>query len=377
MVHSKAWNITLRSISKRKSYVTRIGFTLVELLVVIAIIGVLVALLLPAVQAAREAARRSQCTNNMKQLGLALQNYHSALGEFPEMSSAMDPIWKHGPTWTALIFPYFEAGNAYVNLDFKDDTFWLESGGALSHNIRALSNFVPGILHCPSSALPRSYPQETAEGSVEFAETCYVGISGAAYVRVDENDPSLNVYHPKTDPSPQENHGPVSAGGMLGIQHNVKISECTDGTSNTIMVGEESDYTQALTEAVVSYQVVEGPGQIDLRSSNRHSAFTGNSHHFEPNGPKSMRFKGFNGCASKNCARCYNMTTVLYPINSKVWDPQTMGYLGCNKPIRSAHPGGAMALFADGHVSLLQDATDLQTFSNLANRDDGNILSGL
>ena len=71
------------------------------------------------------------------------------------------------------------------------------------------------------------------------------------------------------------------------------------------------------------------------------------------------------------------MTTVLYPINSDVWDPKTTGMLGCNRPIRSAHPGGAMVLFADGHVDFLQESTSLQALSNLASRDDGNVISDL
>ena len=356
--------------SKRKT-----GFTLVELLVVIAIIGVLVALLLPAVQAAREAARRSQCMNNLKQFGLALQNYHSALQEFPQISKTMDPDYQHGPTWTVQVFPYFEATAAFQGLELGG-TFFAGStnpndSGEL--NARQLDNFVPSVLHCPSSSLPNSYQQELGTGElVTVAETCYVGIHGATYTNVEQSIP-----HPSTDLTPVPDHGPMSGGGMFVLDRNIRIGECTDGTSNTIMVGEESDFLTVpgpIGTGRAPNQGPEGPGLVDLRSTNRHGAFVGNSYHHEPQGDETMGLVN-NGCEHPNCTRCYNMTTVLYPINTKDWDDKSMKLLGCNKPIRSSHPGGALVLFADGHVDYLSDETDMQTLSDLANRDDGNVLT--
>ncbi len=105
------------------------GFTLVELLVVIAIIGILVALLLPAVQAAREAARRSQCTNNLKQTGLAIMNYESTFGELPPGA-----FLGEGSSWSAFILPYLEEGNVFSNLTIGEDQNgnfqWGSPGGA-------------------------------------------------------------------------------------------------------------------------------------------------------------------------------------------------------------------------------------------------------
>src|SRR5215475_5762734 len=120
----------MRASGKVRRPRNRRAFTLIELLVVIAIIAVLIALLLPAVQAAREAARRIQCSNNMKQLGLALHNYHQAIGSFPigrmgirrpagDPGYAGDPTGaKNRRTWAWLILPYLEQGNAYNAINF-------------------------------------------------------------------------------------------------------------------------------------------------------------------------------------------------------------------------------------------------------------------
>jgi len=348
------------------------AFTLVELLVVIAIIGVLVALLLPAVQAAREAARRSQCINNLKQFGLALQNYHSAFQEFPEVSRSASEgadIWIHGPTWIVTMFPYFEATTAFAGLDIQNGTFHLVNGEPIAiQNANQLSGFLPGILHCPSSALPQSYTYDTAGRAIELAETTYVAISGGTYLNIDQD-----LFHPTTDPSTRVQSGSISAGGMMVLDKKIRIGQCTDGTSNTIMVGEASDF---MISSVSNWKTYNTIGPVDLRTSKRRSAFMGNSHHATPNGPQSMQPGPGKDCKHVNCGKCYNMTTVLYPINTKqVTDINAMGINGCNHPIQSAHPGGAMAMFADGHVDFLSDELELQTLNDLANRDDGNTIS--
>src|ERR1041384_123408 len=126
----------------------RRGFTLIELLVVIAIIAILIALLLPAVQQAREAARRTQCKNNLKQIGLAMHNYHDAYATFPLSSS-----WELGPgdcfalrRWSVRILPYFEQSNLYSRWDINKGPFQ-------SPNRQLLTNPVPLYL-CPTTPGP-------------------------------------------------------------------------------------------------------------------------------------------------------------------------------------------------------------------------------
>ncbi|MDB5335368.1 MAG: hypothetical protein JWN70_987 [Planctomycetaceae bacterium] len=238
--------------SKRASTLRRRGFTLIELLVVIAIIAVLIALLLPAVQQAREAARRSQCKNNLKQIGLALHNYHDSLNCFPFGGSVGADIVNGSQTgnngfgWRVFILPYIDQANLYNQLAAQNACSASSSNAtwkALPQHIQV----IPGFL-CPSEVSPPvtsgapswTYSADTA------ALSSYWGSAGpaAAYPGSVVNGCGVcgnNVNCLCTD-QPGWHLASATVGGGSGIfslrATRINIKDVTDGTSNTLLVGE-------------------------------------------------------------------------------------------------------------------------------------------
>ena len=197
----------------------RTAFTLVELLVVIAIIGILIALLLPAVQAAREAARRMQCTNNIRQIGLGLQSYHGTANVLPyggdrfHEEAGQPGIW---PGWAALIMPYLELGTQFDMYDW-DQSFHVTS------NLRAVRQLLP-VYQCPSAPENTIVTCCTAiDGDKDVGEGNYMGVAAFTH----EN--YAMVY-------PYEN-----ARGVLHINSRVRFRDIRDGLSNTFAVSEHDD----------------------------------------------------------------------------------------------------------------------------------------
>ena len=256
----------------------RNAFTLVELLVVIAIVGILIGMLLPAVQQVREAARSIQCSNHLRQIGIALQNYHSSHENFPAGVTGWRPFFngdqsKRNLAWSVFILPQLEQDNIYQMLDINQafDSVRNEEAGS-----RSIS-----VFECPSA-------NQTVSQTNKLGVTHYGGIYGE---RINSrNDP------PK---------------GCMIFDRPISIRDITDGTSNTLIVAEDSQFSDG--------QWINGRNVFD-------QAFAIND---APN---------------------------------------------FENDIRSNHSGGANGVFADGHVQFLSESMELFTLGGICSRAEGEVL---
>jgi len=332
----------------------RRGFTLIELLVVIAIIAVLVALLLPAVQQAREAARRSQCKNNLKQIGLALHNYHEINNMFPNGNIAVAvPNWGWGMSWYMRILPQIDQAPAYNKLNFSgQQPGWAWAGDPAGGNNGAVMNGLklPWCV-CPSSNL---MDMRDAGGYI-IEHPHYYGIMGAT----DGNgfvNPANRVSLCCTCCGGQAGTGLVTSGGMLCQWEPRKIGDATDGSSNTMMVGESS---------APILEFLNGPRTHDVQGV----------HGINMGSPIPIRIEDAPASAGGNFERPFNLTTVRYPPNAPAvfndtnW-PGIEDNYGSNKPLNSLHSGGIHGLLADGSVRFINDSINMFTFRCLCTRDD-------
>ncbi len=221
----------------------RRGFTLIELLVVIAIIAVLIALLLPAVQQAREAARRSSCQNNLKQIGLALHNYHDVHNVLP--ASAYGTTINHGHTWIESLLPQLEQGNKFQQIRF-------DLANHVAPNPDVLNNWVASVLVCPSDPDSGLYPNTRETGYLptpspnvlnESLGANYSPCMGPAPVNfcpIAPLTPNINCKPPEGGATatelPRTNRH--TSGMFTGGARSYGFKNAVDGLSNTILVGE-------------------------------------------------------------------------------------------------------------------------------------------
>lgn len=351
--------------------IRRSGFTLIELLVVIAIIGVLIGLLLPAVQKVREAANRLKCQNNLKQIGVALHNYHDSNQCLPTGGATDQPPFGTvppsgggygGSSWLVYLLPYVEQDAVFRKWQFYGpNTSTAGSGYYNTNNENLCSQLMMPTYRCPSSTLPLwSTSKGTANISNPMVPT-YAGISGA----VNGAIPGFTETRLSTMKSGGSWGGTVSSGGVLFANGVVSIRDIIDGTSNTMAVGEQSDTLQTLDGTIIPWS-----------ASNWNGWPLGPCFTYVPNGQTNQADN-----------RSYSMITIRYALNQKTGWPNgtatsggncpTTGVCfggGANTPLNSTDSGGVNILLCDGAVRFLANSTSLATLAMLATRDDGQTL---
>lgn len=314
----------------------RRAFTLVELLVVIAIIGILVALLLPAIQAAREAARRSQCQNNVKQLNLALQNYHDTHKEFPpsvrlaaKQANAPEMATIHQQNWVVSILPFFEE---QALLDSFDETVSVSDP---KNRIPRGTTLAPML--CPSDPFNRQSlfaGRNPTEGD-NWARGNYGANGALGFLTIGGTNPAGSANAPYWK-NPQTR-------GVMGMNTSLKISQITDGTSQTVLIGElragisESDPRGTWALGAAGSSSLWGHGTDNAIGPN--ACIPGGDGIFG-----CSRIKGSVGgeeALMKECMPCDDVAG--------------------QGTVRSLHIGGAYVGFADGSVHFISDFIDKGT----------------
>ena len=313
------------------------AFTLIELLVVIAIIGVLIALLLPAVQKVREAANRVRCANNLKQLALAAHNHHDAKGQFPNGVHTVDTdggLYANGTCWEVELLPYFEQDNLKNRWDYND--FRVNVAGDLN----ATTAQVLKVLLCPSDQLPDfvwhviasdEFPQY-AYAAGWYGLSSYGGNGGRRSYGFGQNTPTFD--------------------GIFYQDSSIRLADVIDGASNTFLFGERSHDDPEFDRLTYT----DDPDDYPLAKCGKWAAV----------------FATLGGSLPQHFLSTPVPINWRVPPDAVVGDGSIVNRLSA---FGSNHPGGANFAFADGSVRFLSDNVPLETLQALSTRAGGEVVS--
>ncbi len=350
----------MRSLRRRN------GFTLIELLVVIAIIAVLIGLLLPAVQQAREAARRTQCQNNLKQLGIALHNYHDALRTFPPNLTPGGTAYNYAKGgWGVLahLNPYLEQTNVYNLMNLTLPTYvqtgpgvYVFAGGDVNTQ-KAVQTVVPLFL-CPSDV---GRPVDGGYGLTTMGPTNYCANQGSG---VDTFNGDV-----------AQNGSPLNADGVFFADSRVRVSDIQDGTSNTAAFS-ESTLGEGPTSSTTLPSTVDRSRVYNYLGFASGTALNDTTCGGTPGTYNLSQRRGFAWyageirCASYNHYYGPNSANMDCLFNNAAFGYTAMGW----KAARSVHTGGVNLLMCDGAVRFTGNMVDITVWRGVATRKGREII---
>jgi prepilin-type processing-associated H-X9-DG protein len=305
------------------------GFTLLALMI---------ALLLPAIQAAREISRATACRNNLKQIGCALIHYETVHKHFPKgVEGSFDrnfsPAPMYGLSWWSRILPFLEQANIWDKLDrIGANVGYVQLN---SQNGELINGFAPAFFYCPSSPVEKF----VTAGGYKVAARSYAGISGAT------NEDGFPEYRVSKC---CRSDGQISGGGLLVPNSKIHVRQITDGLSCTMLVAEQSDYCYT----------------DDGQAKRTAAAFV--------NGwLTGTRALGVPPNYGDWLSPSYNLATVRYRLNERRYNlPGIYENIGANNPLLSAHVGALNVLYGDGSVRSMAESLDVRVLKSAATRDE-------